>query len=70
MEEYRAGIDGRGSKSGLKMNQEATGTKLKSTAEGNGRGRSTGMMETLDADAWDGLFVGLLKISAPLSIVH
>lgn len=34
------------------MNQEATGTKLKSTEEGSGRGRRTGMVEALDADAW------------------
>lgn len=37
-EEYRAGIEGAGSKKGLTMNHEATGTRPKSSTGDKGRG--------------------------------
>ena len=37
-EEYRAGIEGAGSKKGLAMNHEATGTRPKSNTGDKGRG--------------------------------
>ena len=37
-EEYRAGIEGAGSKKGLTMNHEATGTRPKSNTGDKGRG--------------------------------